>query len=244
MKFCPTCREIYDAAQRFCESDGTSLRPIAAAGARTHAPPMRPGAAGRSYTSTHLIAVGSLGLIAGIVVVMTAMMGAFSLTRNDAYENEDTGAQDSPPVILRESRSAQPLPSAATSAIPLYEEVAPTPSPAASPGSEEEGSAFVPTTTPSVEARTESLEAQGPYEAGGEGALIRLKDGATIVADDVWVDRYGFWYRRGGLVARVERGRIASVTRREETRVETSARPVEETEAAKTRTPALQVVEP
>lgn len=248
MKYCPNCREIYDEAQRFCERDGASLRPIAAAGARTHAPRTRPGAAGRSYTSSHLVGVGAIGVVVGIVVVMTAMMGAFTLTRNGADETRSSHESDAP-VVLRESRSAPPAPRAATSTIPLYERVEPTPSPEPSPSAEDEAdeardSAVVSPAPVKPSAESASRENTGPDDSRGEGAVIRLKDGATIEADDVWADRYGFWYRRGGLVARVERARIASVVRRPLARAEPSEPAAEEKESAEAGTPALRIVEP
>lgn len=244
MKYCPTCREIYDDAQRFCERDGTPIRPITAAGAHTQAPPKRSGVAGRSYTSSHLVAVGAIGLIIGIAVVMTAMMGAFSLTRSDDHSSED-GRSSEQQINVREQRSAPPATKVVSSAIPLYTEAAPTPSPTPSPSPDVE---LVTSASPAAgegsgESKSAEVSSRDGAESRGGYALIRLKDGASIEADEVWEDRYGFWYRRGGLVARVERGRIASVKQMATTPAP-SAQPIVEMEAAKARPPALQVVEP
>ena len=42
---------------------------------------------------------------------------------------------------------------------------------------------------------------------------LRLTDGTTIEADEVWDDQHGVWYRQGGVTYSVERSRIKSIER-------------------------------
>src|ERR671913_31440 len=42
---------------------------------------------------------------------------------------------------------------------------------------------------------------------------LRLTDGTTIEADEVWDDQHGVWYRQGGVTYSVERARIKSIER-------------------------------
>ncbi|HYO63042.1 MAG TPA: lytic transglycosylase domain-containing protein [Pyrinomonadaceae bacterium] len=44
---------------------------------------------------------------------------------------------------------------------------------------------------------------------------LKLVDGTTIDADEVWEDAQGFWYRRGGVTNLVERARVRGVERDE-----------------------------
>ncbi len=53
----------------------------------------------------------------------------------------------------------------------------------------------------------------GPKElAGGDRAIIKMKDGSTVEADAAWEDAQGIWFRRSGLVSFVEKSRVEAIT--------------------------------
>ena len=43
-------------------------------------------------------------------------------------------------------------------------------------------------------------------------AIIKMKDGSSVEADAAWEDEQGVWYRRGNMVAFVERSRVDKIT--------------------------------
>jgi hypothetical protein len=43
--------------------------------------------------------------------------------------------------------------------------------------------------------------------------VLRLKDGTSIEADEVWDDQHGVWYRRGGVTHHVERALVEKIER-------------------------------
>ena len=48
--------------------------------------------------------------------------------------------------------------------------------------------------------------------AGGDRAIIKMKDGSTVEADAAWEDAQGIWFRRSGLVSFVEKSRVEAIT--------------------------------
>lgn len=65
------------------------------------------------------------------------------------------------------------------------------------------------------------MEEPRPAPSGGESdapgsamTVIRFGDGTSMEVDDVWRDGQGVtWYRRGGMMDRIEGRRIKSITR-------------------------------
>ncbi len=49
--------------------------------------------------------------------------------------------------------------------------------------------------------------------ASHAGDTLRLTDGTSIEADEVWDDQHGVWYRRGGVTQFVERASVKSIER-------------------------------
>jgi hypothetical protein len=43
--------------------------------------------------------------------------------------------------------------------------------------------------------------------------VLRLKDGTSVEADEVWDDQHGVWYRRGGVTYHVERALVEGIER-------------------------------
>jgi Zn-finger nucleic acid-binding protein len=43
--------------------------------------------------------------------------------------------------------------------------------------------------------------------------VLRLKDGTSVEADEVWDDQHGVWYRRGGVTYHVERALVEKIER-------------------------------
>ncbi len=43
-------------------------------------------------------------------------------------------------------------------------------------------------------------------------AIIKMKDGSSVEADAAWEDAQGVWYRRGNMVAFVDRSKVEKIT--------------------------------
>lgn len=95
-----------------------------------------------------------------------------------------------PPLLASPSASASPSPSPSPSATP-------TPAVKAEP-------ARVPLSTSPVSTTADTGNKRGPV-------TIRLTNGTTIKADDVWETKEGIWYRRRGLVTLLKRDEVKAL---------------------------------
>jgi DNA replication protein DnaD len=57
---------------------------------------------------------------------------------------------------------------------------------------------------------------------------VRLTNGATIKADEAWERREGIWYRQGGMVTFLKRGRVRTIERPSRSLLKAAANNVEE----------------
>jgi len=206
MKRCPECNSILPETDEFCEFDGT---PLVAADRTDYvalndlsnqktpnvSPIARRNAAlqpQESWRAVAMLAVG--GLAIGIVLFVVF----YVMTRPSTTENSNVSSSSSS-VIQPPRPLVPPHASPVASASPSVEPSA-SPSPIPSP-STEPGAALVELSTSEISTGEEGKNKSGPV-------IIRLLDGASIVADQVWKTGEGIWYRRGGIVTLLDPNQI------------------------------------
>jgi len=205
MKRCPECNSVFPDTDVFCELDGTRL---VAAGLEedaedsdlsdqniTNASPMEMRRVAlqpeQSWRTVVIIAV------AGLAIGLVLFVVFYALTPQSATENSN-GSATPPRVTQQQGPISPPRPSPVASASPSVE---PTPSPSAiaSPSPQ--------TDAARVELSTSEIStAEGTNKSGP--VIIRLLDGASILADQVWKTGEGIWYRRGGIVTLLDPNQI------------------------------------
>ena len=204
MKQCPECNELFDDQKAFCDMDGSALvdqtDSIRAALAQANVP---------SGNSSAWV-TGAIGGLIGVIVcvllyivfLVPGQQAALEQDRRATETKETTPVKPSQVALVPTNQiAASESPSPAETASP--EE---TPSPAESPAA--------PATTPAPAALNDGPIATGTKQqlAGGDRAIIKMKDGSTVEADAAWEDAQGIWFRRSGLVSFVEKSRVEAIT--------------------------------
>jgi hypothetical protein len=203
MKYCPGCHSSFPDSDQFCELDGTTLvleHPDSeVAGHRTQQEPrvvLPPGARNariRFWQTLPLVTVAVVAI--GLVLFLVY----HALTR-EAPESSSASSANmaAPPPQVSNLRPAAPI----ASASPATE---PSPSPSSTP-----------TPAALVEPARVALSSS-PISTGGDektrrGQItIRLMNGNTVEADEVWETKEGVWYRRRGVVTLVERKLVKAI---------------------------------
>lgn len=211
MKRCPECHSLFPDVDQFCELDGTiliaahpdsnpvagdrmeqELRTVLARDARN--------ARRRQYwLIMPLVAVG--GVAIGLVLFLVYQ----GITREDpdsptnSPAKTDLAQQQIPPLLSRPSPIASESPSP---------EPSPSPSAGASPAVTAESARVALSSSP--------ISTGGDEKAGRGPITIRLTNGNTVEADEVWETSEGIWYRRRGVVTLVERDQVKAIERRTE----------------------------
>jgi hypothetical protein len=197
MKRCPECNSLFPDTDRFCELDGTRL--VAAdleeqAAVSDLSEQNTPNASpmgirraalqqGESWQTVVIIAV------AGLAIGLVLFVVFYALTPQSSTENSNVSSS-APRVTQQQRPLLPPHPSPVASDSPSVE---PTPSP----------SAIASPSTQTDAARVELSSSEISTAVGTNKSgpvIIRLLDGASIEADQVWKTGEGIWYRRGGIV--------------------------------------------
>ena len=193
MKQCPECNELFDDQKAFCDIDGSALSSASV-----------PSSGNSSAWVTGAIG----GLIGVIICVLLYMLFVLPGRQND-LEQDRRAAQTKEPTTVQPSRAAL---------VPANNQVAATePSPTETESPAEEAaspSPAAPAAAPPPAALNNGPIATGTTRdpAGGDHAIIKMKDGSTVEADAAWEDAQGVWYRRSGLVSFVEKSRVEAIT--------------------------------
>jgi hypothetical protein len=225
MKLCPHCEFIYEDDQSFCDMDGKELihdaTRSAFAGIPSSASPKQVPAAVSLVVRTQpelieLIPTSrqsrSFALAAVVGVVLIALLLAVYYKRINSHPG-------SVPPVADQSRSRSDA--AETGADALAGVSARTPASAQLPGPEASSSASLVNSAPvlATESPSRTRLAGGAVSASGSAgdnkpaAIIWLKNGSSIRADEVWEKAERVWYRQAGLVTFVKRGQVARIQR-------------------------------
>ncbi|MGH9968773.1 MAG: hypothetical protein ACREBG_13220 [Pyrinomonadaceae bacterium] len=210
MKRCPECHSEFPDSDRFCELDGTPLVPAqsdtsAAITDQTEQEVLpiavsEPGL--QPEASWKIIAIAVSGVIIGVILFLIY----YEMTREPATESSKAPSSNSS-VVQQQGPLLPSLPSPVASPSPS---VAPSPSPSVMP-------APSPSPSPQTGGRVEL--SSSPISTGGDGkprsgpVLIRLTDGTSIEADEVWQTGEGIWYRRGNIVALLDPKQVKAIER-------------------------------
>ena len=204
MKRCPECHSLFPDVDQFCELDGTTLvaahpdsspvvgdrleqelRTVLELDARN--------ARRRQYwLIMPLVAVGAIAI--GLVLFLLYQ----SMTREDPNSSTNSSTKtdlaQQPPLLSRPAPIASESPS-----------TEPSPSPSVGPSP-------VFTAEPARVALSSSPISTGGDEKARRGRItIRLTNGNTVEADEVWETGEGVWYRRRGVVTLVERDQVKAI---------------------------------
>lgn len=184
MKHCPKCGSNFPDTDQFCEQDGTTL------------------VANNPDTSRKALIV--LAVVVAAMAIGVALFVAYQRLRNQTVAESPSQSSSNQPFAQQVVSPPPPLlPSPTASVTP-----SPSPSPSPTP---------TPKPTPSVQAETSRVElSKSPVstsvEASKRGPVtIRLTDGTTIKADEVWETGEGIWYRRRGVVTLLKRDQIKAI---------------------------------
>jgi hypothetical protein len=186
MKRCPECDSVFPDFNRFCDLDGTPL-----VEEETSDPPEENAAPSSSWK---LLAMGA---VAGLALGVVLFVIYYALTRREqpqvARVSTNASVIPQPPPLLRAEPISNPSPSPSAS---------PSPSPTASPS---------PSPKPSPPVKLSS----SPVSTGTapQKVTIRLRNGASIDADEAWEGKEGIWYRQRGVVALLDPAQIKSIDR-------------------------------
>ena len=204
MKQCPVCNETFDDQKAFCDMDGSLLvdqtDSLRAALSQANASSTPSGNASMWMTG----AIG--GLIGVIVCVLLYLLFVMPGQKNDLEQNRRAN----------EPKETRPVAPSQVALVPANNQVHPSESPSPS-----ETESPVASPTPAAHAATPPPAAlnNGPIAtgttrelAGGDRAIIKMKDGSTVEADAAWEDAQGIWFRRSGLVSFVEKSRVEAIT--------------------------------
>jgi hypothetical protein len=198
MKRCPECNSVFSDTDGFCELDGT---PLVAADLKDYAAVSDPAGPkirnvspmeGRRAALQPAGNWGTLAMVAvaGLAIGLVLFVIFYALTRQSPTENSNISSSP-PSVTQRQVPSLPSHPSPVASASPSVE---PSPSPSATPSpSTQADAARVELSSSEISTAEEGKNKSGPV-------IIRLIDGASIEADQVWKTGDGIWYRRHGIV--------------------------------------------
>lgn len=187
MKRCPECDTVFPDFNRFCDLDGAPLEEDE----EISDPPAEDPAPSNSWK---LLAMGG---VAGLALGVILFVIYYALTRQEQPEQSRASVNASiipqPPPLIRAEPVNNPSPSP---------EQSPSPSPTASPS---------PSPKPSPTLKLSS----SPVSTGTAASrvTIRLRNGASIDADEAWEGKEGIWYRQRGVVALLDPAQIKSIDR-------------------------------
>ena len=238
MKLCPQCAFIYEDHQRFCDMDGKELvhDPASVAEERIVSPPTRMtiGLPARSETlparprSRRFPVLVTVGVVlATLLVVIYFAQLHRSPSSNAAHSPIQSPARSATPDSSRQPSPADLVSSTSVAVTPLPEQQSSEQSPEESLSSLASAAAAGPVSPFPEASQSRSSAASvararlasSPVSAGALTAnsrgrvIVRLTNGATISADEVWERRDGIWYRQAGMVTFLKRSRVKTIQR-------------------------------
>ena len=202
MKQCPECNELFDDQKAFCDMDGSALvdQTDSLRAALSHATP--------PSGNSSVWVTGVIGGLIGIIVCVLLYIVFLVPGRNVDQERRGTDTKET-----TQAKPSQVALVPANNQVPATQ--APSPTETESPAEETASpSPAAPAAAPAPAPLNHGPIATGTKEqlAGGDRAIIKMKDGSTVEADAAWEDAQGIWFRRSGLVSFVEKSRVEAIT--------------------------------
>jgi len=253
MKRCPECTSGFPDSFEFCERDGATLEPdywdsnAKASEAAVKTPPadeLNVDAPATSYVDPPAV-VGTIAYPVSVATrlrqnsIMLALMiiaGVAVALFVFVYQpfTREVPSSNANELIANGALTQQPMP-----ALPSR----PSPSPSESPSPEASPS---PSAMPSPAAQLESLPvglSSGMVTTGGDDKIghgtitIRLTNGMSIEADDVWQTNDGIWYRRRGVATLLERKDVKAIEKPNDKNSSTAVSPTPSPASSRNTTP-------
>ena len=206
MKRCPECESVFPDADQFCELDGTPLVADdpdsgAVVSDRTEQKVHKgtPSAARQSENSWKTMAIVA---VAGVAIGVALFLVYYATTREAPRESSNESSSNSS-IIQQQVPMLPSLPSPVASASPSAES-SPSPSPSApSPSAQADSTR--------VELSSSAVSIGGDEKAGRGPVTIRLINGTSVAADEVWKTGEGIWYRRGGILTLLDPKQVKAI---------------------------------
>lgn len=211
MKRCPLCGASFPDTDQFCELDGAQL--VSDYSYRMAAPvverdPHQRNAAEQTEFPGYPQARGSQNwkiyaslAVAAVAIGAILFIAYQQLAREPngpgSDESSNASATQQPPLLTA-------LPASFASVSPSAE---PSPSPSATPtpSTPADATAIVLSSSPVSTGRDETLKSGT--------VVIRLTNGTSVEADEVWETGEGIWYRRRGVITLLERNQVTAINR-------------------------------
>ena len=192
MKQCPECNELFDDQKAFCDMDGSTLN-------NANVP---------STGNSSVWVTGAIGGLIGVIICVLLYMFFLLPGRQTDLEQDRRAAEAKETTAVKPSQVA---------IVPANNQVqateTPSPTETENPAEEASPSPAAAATPPPVPLNHGPIATGTTRDlAGGERAIIKMKDGSTVEADAAWEDAQGVWFRRSGLVSFVEKSRVEAIT--------------------------------
>lgn len=210
MKLCPKCEFLYEDDQSFCDMDGNELVNDSGALAFAGTP-----LSSQPYSEQQALIVkpqrGVAGVkpltrlsrrfaIAGVILMMLPavyftrqMLQPARVPATAAQSLDRSSALAAPPNVTSSAPSSEPRPDSPEVASATF------------PPASASANRAQPDATP-VSAGSSTRKNSSP-------AVIWLKNGSSIKADEVWEKPDGVWYRQAGLVTFLKRSQVQRIQR-------------------------------
>ncbi|MBA3357447.1 MAG: hypothetical protein H0U18_16205 [Pyrinomonadaceae bacterium] len=216
MKRCPECDSSFPDTDKFCELDGAQLvedysdsnpnllAPPADLDPQPGSPAEVMGAGGYQHSGEARFRLNwkilAIVAVAGVAIGIVLFIVYQRITREVPGQSSNESSNEA--VTQRQIPLLPSRPSPTASASPSAE---PSPSPSA-------------TRPPAVQAESPRVTlSSSPVSTGGDGksrrgpVTVRLTNGTSLEADEVWETGEGIWYRRRGVVTLLQRSQVKAI---------------------------------
>ena len=216
MKRCPECDSTFPDTEKFCELDGAPLvaddsdsDPDSLVPPADESPEpdveaeeleadeyeySRENPPEQNWKALAIVAVAGVAL--GIVVFIVY----HRLTREAPVQSSNTSSNEA--VVQQQIPLAPSDPS-------LFADTSPSTEPSPSPSPSARPTPAAPAVSPGVVLSSSPVSTGGSTRRGP--VTIRLTDGTSIEAEEVWETGEGIWYRRRGLVTLLKRNQVKAI---------------------------------
>jgi cytoskeletal protein RodZ len=228
MKRCPQCSFLYLDSDQLCDLDQTPLvsDPFGTdVGAIEHSEPKAVNLSLIAARHQRMLRLKTLsgaivaGLIVGLMLLFSYQRMRPTLQASQAPQaSQAQASQTQASHASRVSQIAQQVSKEASAALAQQESEVPVAPNDNTSASAKQSSSATAKTTPDTRPDSARLRvSSNPVSTGdvaksGRGPVtIRLADGSTLQADEVWRTKAGIWYRRKGIVTFIKPNRVRSV---------------------------------
>jgi hypothetical protein len=214
MKRCPECGLGFPDKDQFCDHDGTLLaedypasNPVVSDRTKREVQEIREVdlTDGQSHfrQNWNTLAIVAVGTVAGVAIGLVLFLVYHEITRRPS--NQSSSEPSSNVAVTQGQITVPPLRPSPTGSVSPSAEPSPSPSAMLSPVAHPESRR--------VELSSRPVSTGGGANTGLGTVTIRLTNGTSVEADEVWETGEGIWYRRRGVVNLLERTQVKAIER-------------------------------